>query len=174
MQHVDDRLDDGDAPGHRSHPLEIPERVGGVVQHTEEQDHVERTDRVGRQGFDLDHPILDLEAEDPARGLEVLAGGIVGPLPHEAVGGQDPLGAATLGLEAERALVGADVEHRLAGEVGGQLHVRGLVDRAVVAVGHEAVAQVDGVEPAAIRDLGSQGFDGLVGDVHQITSSRRS
>src|SRR5712691_8594944 len=69
--------------------------------------------------------------------------------PAIRVYGQDRRGAPALGLEGEEPVPGADVKHRLARQVFGELHEAQLPGRVcrVLARRDNAVTQVDVVKP---------------------------
>jgi len=168
------RLDHGHLLGDRPHALEAGQRLLHVVEHAEVQDDVERAQlvevdllEVGHQRFDLgvERRLGEVEAVAPreVRAPEVgLVASLVGQRPvadallpvgtsgHEVdppgvvVEGHHPGRAPLLGGEGELAVPGADVEDAAPGHVGEDVG-RGLLH--ADALGHDPVAQVDGVVP---------------------------
>ena len=167
-------LNDRHLLGDGADALEAGQRFAHVVEHAEVEDHVELADLVEVDGLEVGHQRLDRRAQRGCRQLEppssrqvglpevLLVPGLVGQRavldalgPVGAAGGEvdapgvvvqrdDPCGAGPLGLERVLPVPGADVEDGAAWHVGED--GRPVVLRAV-ALGDDAVAQVNGVVP---------------------------
>ena len=167
-------LDDRHPAGHPTQALQAGERLFHVVEHSEVEDDVEATELVEVDRLEVGHQRLDLRAEGGGGELEAaatrevrlpevgLVPGLVGegaavdafgPIrptglevdaPGVVVQGHDPGCARLLGHEGVLAVPGPDVEHALARDVGDHACRRLL---GAVTLGHDAVAEVDGVVP---------------------------
>ncbi len=147
------RLDDGHLARHAADTLQVPQRIGRVVQHAEEQHDVERSaDDFGCKLLD-GHVLHPHGAPQELVGkVEVATGIAARPIPGPAVGRQDVLGATALRLERVEAVVGTDVEHSPTREVR-QPHLNDLCRRVLLAGSADPVPKIDGVEPGSLGDL---------------------
>ena len=108
VDHV--RLDQRHVARDLAHLLDAQQRVLEVVEDAEKEDQVEASVRLGGELVDVHHAVVDF-------GAEPVAGEIEGRLLNVVDGGD--VGAASLHLEREPAVPGADIEHPLAREVVG-------------------------------------------------------
>jgi hypothetical protein len=107
-------FDEHIARAHGAQAIERQQRIPEVVEHAEEQHHVERAVALRRQRVDASLLVRHTAAEQLARDREPLA------VDGRHVERQHLAGPAALGFEAEESVPGADVEHSQARQVVGQ------------------------------------------------------
>src|SRR5262245_24097123 len=108
-----DELSRGDA----ADALQADERVAHVIENAGAEHEIETPDRLGRQVVHVHSAVLDLAVEVLAGEQEAVEGAMI---PGIGIDRRDA-GAAALELEREVAVPRANIEHRLAGEIVGDL-----------------------------------------------------
>ena len=124
-----------------------------VVEHSQKQHEIERADPCRRELERIDVEVFDTRAERAAGQFEAGLRTPSSTSPAERVGGQDAARPSTFGLEREKSVPRADVEHGEAGQVIGHLQLAQPRGGRIDSRRHHAVAQIDRVPPCRGGDL---------------------
>ena len=135
--------DGGDIP-------KIPERVGRVIEHPEEEYDIEGSDSLRRDFFDGDDLPLNAASECPMSDLKSPSiAHSTRDTPAVPVGRDDSGGTPSFSFERKEPVIGTDVEHSATGEGFRESKVCKLRWRIVDSWRNDSVSEVDTMEPLA-------------------------
>src|SRR5262249_18496939 len=144
--------------GHRI--LNRLDRMGHVIEHAGEENHIEKADALWTDIHDVDVHVLHLRPQDFTGQQKALFVAPSRTVPTERVCGQHSRGTALLRLERIEAIPRTEIEERLAGQIVRKPEIFELTAQDLscrVPRCGQAITQVERMEPArriaALRDL---------------------